>query len=208
MGYPARVAKNILPLSLGDSLPEAFNEWRFTGAVTDHEIAEETCELCEQENVRYHFTIDNQYNQNSLEVGSHCILKFDVAVYDDYGRLLSGDDPRKHLDKLTKKMQLESCLRALEKLASVEENPILTSALIYYRKNKKLTPKFAFVVFWRLQENGVDFHPSFFSITLAKKRWVDDLQAMPTDRVHLFWGALTGAQRKKANELGHSSPQK
>ena len=46
-------------------------------------------------------------------------------------------------------MQLESCIRTLEQLAAKESNPILSGALDYYRKNKKLTPKYAAVVFWK-----------------------------------------------------------
>lgn len=50
--HPQRVADNILPLSLAGTLPEAFKEWYFTENIEDHEIAEEDCELCDQEQLR------------------------------------------------------------------------------------------------------------------------------------------------------------
>ncbi len=52
---------------------------------------------------------------------------------------------KKKLDRLVAQMRLGSCLHALEALANAENNDILNSALAYYRQNKFLTPKFAFV---------------------------------------------------------------
>lgn len=203
--YTQRVCDSILPLSVGDTLPSAFEEWYFTEEVVDHERPIETCQLCGQEELRYHFEIENQFTHNALWVGSHCILKFDVAVFDE-GRRLSAAEATKKLAKLTDKMRLESCIKTLRRLASTENNPRLQSALEYYQRNKKLTPKLAFVVFWRLKENGIDHKPSFFNINLRKQQFMNDLRDMPTDRVHFFWSALSPSQRKQAIEFGHTPP--
>ncbi len=160
----------------------------------DHEEPCETCELCGQEGLRYHFEIQNDLTGHALEVGSHCILQFDVAVFEG-GRRLTVGEAKKKLAKLTEQMRLASCVKALEKLARSERNDILESALSYYRKNKKLTPKLAFVVFWRLQKHGIDHSPSFFNVTLKKKRYVQDLGEMETSRV------------RQAVELGHTPPR-
>jgi len=69
-----------------------------------------------------------------------------------------------------------------------------------------LTPKFANVVFWRLQANNIDHDPSFFKVRLDKASYVADLAAMPPRNVRRIWKALTSAQRKKAVELGHVAP--
>src|ERR1700727_2585947 len=159
--YALRVRESILPLSVADTLPKAFEEWHFTGSTTDHEEPCETCQLCEQEGLRYHFEIRNVYTQHVLQVGSHCILQFNLAVFED-GRRLSSAEAKKKLDKLTQQMRLDSCIRALERLAQAEKSDILVNALAYYRKNKKLTPKQAFVVFWRLRKHRIDHSPSFF----------------------------------------------
>lgn len=203
--YPQRVRDSLLPLSIGDSLPKAFEEWFFTGDVEDHEFPTEICQLCGQDDLRYHFEIKNQYTHKTLWVGSHCILQFDVPVYED-GRRLSSDEAKKTLAKLTEKMRLDSCIRALEKLARTEKNPILESALEYYRRNKKLTPKFAFVVFWKLRDHSIDHSPSFFKIDLKKGRYQSDLEEMQTKRVHFFWKALSASQKKMAIDMGHSPP--
>lgn len=78
--FPRRVAENILPLSVAGTLPAAFREWHFTGQTVDHEIPEETCRLCDKERLRYHFEIRNDQTGYRLDVGSECILKFQVAI--------------------------------------------------------------------------------------------------------------------------------
>jgi hypothetical protein len=204
-GFPRRVVENILPLSVAGTLPAAFREWHFTGETIDHGVAEETCHLCGKEGLRYHFEIHNDQTGHRLDVGSECILKFQVAIF-DRGRELGPEEARKVVTDRMRQMRLESCLRALERLAAAETNDILANALAYYRLHKALTPKFANVVFWRLQANNVDHDPSFFRVRLDKASYVHDLGAMPLRNVHRIWRALTSAQRKKAQELGHTEP--
>ena len=204
--YPQRVRDNILPLSVGASLPEAFEEWSFTENTVDHEEPIETCQLCDQEELRYHFEIKNALTHKCLWVGSQCILKFNLSVFEN-GRRLSPTDTKKKLDRLLQQMRLESCIRALEKLAASEQNQILESALAFYTKNKYLTPKYAFVVLWRLQQNRIDHSPSFFKVSLKKDRHKADLREMHLSRVHTIWPALTSAQRTVAIEFGHSAPE-
>lgn len=163
------MADNILPLSVAGTLPAAFREWRFTGETVDHEVAEEICRLCEQEGLRYHF-----------------------AIFDE-GRELGPEDARKALADRMRQMRLESCLRALERLAMAETNDILSNALAYYRLHKALTPKFANVVFWRLQANRIDHDPGFFKVRLDKASFVEDLRAMPPRNVQWIWKALTSS---------------
>jgi hypothetical protein len=203
--YPQRVAGNILPLSQAGTLPEAFKEWFFTENIEDHEVAEEDCELCDQEQLRYHFEIKNRYTNHQLWVGSSCILKFQVQVFDN-GTLLDQKGATKKLENLKKKMRLDSCIKALKKLAASENNGILSNALDFYLKNKYLTPKFAFVVFWRLNSNNIDHSPSFFNVSLKKDKYKTDLAQMPLDRVHMIWSALSSSQRKLAISYGHTPP--
>ena len=104
--YPQRVADKILPLSQAGTLPEAFKEWIFTGETEDHEHAIEECQLCNQEQLRYHFKIANRYTHKNLWIGSQCILKFKVAVFED-DQLLGENETKKKLDALIKQMRFE-----------------------------------------------------------------------------------------------------
>jgi len=203
--YPQRVRDNILPLSVGRTLPEAFEEWSFTENTVDHEEPIETCQLCDQEELRYHFEIRNALTHKYLWVGSQCILKFNLSVFEN-GRKLSSDDSRKKLDRLMQQMRLESCIKALEKLASSESNAILENALTYYKKNKYLTPKYAFVVLWRLKTHRIDHSPSFFKVNLKKNKYKDDFRGMQLSHAHVIWPALSSTQRRMALEMGHSAP--
>jgi hypothetical protein len=49
-------------------------------------------------------------------------------------------------------------------VAVLEDSPILSGALDYYRRNMKLTPKYAAVVFWKLGSLRIDHRPSFFQV--------------------------------------------
>lgn len=186
-------------------MPEAFEEWSFTERTEDHEQPIETCQLCEQEDLRYHFEIRNSLTKKTLWVGSQCILKFGLSVFES-GLRLSEGDAKKKLDRLMQKMRLESCIRALEKLATAEKSEILSNALEYYKKNKYLSPKFAFVVLWRLQSNKVDHSPSFFKVNLKRGKYQRDLQDMKLSHVHVIWPALSSSQRDMAIRMGHSAP--
>jgi hypothetical protein len=190
---------------MAGTLPEAFKEWYFTENVEDHEIANEDCELCDQEQLRYHFEIKNRHTDHNLWVGSSCILKFQVQVFES-GKLLDAKSSAKKLEEIKRKMRLESCINTLKKLAASERNEILSSALDFYLKDDYLTPKFAFVVFWRLASHKIDHSPSFFKISLKKDKYKSDLADMPKDRVHLIWPALSSSQRKLAISYGHAPP--
>ncbi len=204
--YPQRVADNILPISIATNLPEAFKEWYFTDNMKDHLVAKEDCELCDHEKLRYHFQIENRNTRKRLWVGSSCIIKFQVQVLDDTGKVLDKKGAEKKLNELQRKMSYESCIDALKELAHAESNEILSNALNYYLKNKYLTPKFAFVVFWRLQKNNIDHCPSFFKVILNRSKYKEDLKEMDTFKVHKFWKALSSSQKKIAERFGHSAP--
>jgi len=96
---------------------------------------------------------------------------------------------------------LESCLNALRKLAQKENSQILSSALQFYEKNKYLTPKFAFVVLWRLNHHKIDHSASFFKINLKKSRYKNDLQEMESSHLKMILPALTSAQKRQAIRL-------
>ena len=205
--YPARVAENILPLSVAQTLPEAFREWSFTEQVIDHLSAEADCELCNHEQLRYHFQIENEHTSKLLWVGSSCILKFQIRVFGEEEQELTPDQTKAKLNKIVGEMQQKACVAALLKLAQQESNDILIGALLYYEQNGYLTPKLAAVVFWQLRKHKIEHNPSFFKIRLKRKQWRKDLEAMESWRVWPFWSALTPEQRKLAQELGHEPPE-
>ncbi|MDK2770383.1 MAG: hypothetical protein KYX69_22005 [Sphingomonas sp.] len=206
MDYKQVVRDSLLPLSVGGTLPVAFAEWSFTGITHDHEQATEICDLCGKRDLRYHFQIANGLTGAELWVGSHCILQFELPVFDG-DRQIAPAEARAHLQAHVRRMQIEYCIKALSILADREDSNILRGALDYYARKNKLTPRYADVVFWRLQRHRIEHQPSFFAIELRERRHIDALRDLPTKRVHRLWGALTSAQRRKAVELGHPAPR-
>ena len=207
--YRMRVCQNILPLSQADKVPEALKEWFFNGYAEDHDKPVATCELCDKYGLRYRFQIENHLNQNKLWVGSECILKFAIPVY-EAGVLLDRRGARRKLNNLMKRRQHESCVKVLEGVVKKENDPrswdILRSALEYYRQHERLTPKYAFVVFWRLKYHKIDHIPKFFKVGLTSRKDKTALRDMSPRHVHMIWPALSPGQRQLAVRLGHCPP--
>jgi hypothetical protein len=204
--YTEAVRRNLLSRSATQRLPQAFAEWQFTGETRDYRTATEVCQLCEQENLRYHFLIASNRTKARLWVGSSCILRFGVGVFEE-GERLSPKRAQRKLNALVEEMRHESCLSALEEVATAEENPILLNALRYYRDYGYLTPRFGAVVLWRLSEHKIDHNPSFFKISLKRQKYRDDLAQMSRIQVRTIWAALSPSQRRIAEAVGHSSPE-
>lgn len=203
--YSQRVRESILQLSVGNTLPKAFEEWTVTESVLDHETPQETCELCGQGSLRYQFEIKNSLTGNTLWVGSQCILKFGLSVFEN-GRILSPEEAKKKIHRITEQMRQDACIRALEALAIAEKNEILSNALQYFKVHKYLSPKQAFVVLWRLKQHKIDHNPSFFKVDLKRDKFKSQLREMEAGRVHVLWAALTSSQRKLAERYGHTPP--
>lgn len=201
--YTDYVRSTILPLSVAQTLPAAFREWHFTGFTDDHEEPIETCELCGQENLRYHFEIANEQTSNRMLVGSHCILRFQVAIYDG-GRELSPVEAKRRLAELTDRMHHETCLKAMRRLREISPHEILNSCIEYYERNDALSPKLANALFWQLGSHNVQYQPGLFKIQLRRHKHVADFAALNAHAKRRVWPALTSAQRKRMEAAGHA----
>jgi hypothetical protein len=206
MSYIERVCETIIPLSVSDDCKKALKEWYFTENTIDHLESTEECELCGQDGLRYHFEICNSNNKNKLEVGSQCILQFDISVYSD-GSLLDKGEAKKKLSEHMRRMRYDSCIRALKNLKDQENWSSVKNILERYESNGVLTPKEAFLIFWRLKQNKIDHDPSFFKVSLRKHKHQRDLKEMQTERVHFFGLPYRQANEKKPRHLGMRRPK-
>lgn len=172
----------------------------FTGHVIDLQETQGICGLCGQKHLRYQFEIKDREGV-ALYVGSSCILKFKVKVLKD-GRELLHDEAKKELHRIKEMRRLSDCLIALKKVAVADNNQILFNALRYYKNHKCLTPRFAFVVFWKLREHKIEFCDSFFKVTLAKKKDQDAIKEMEESRIAYFWKSLKSSQKASVISKG------
>ena len=70
--YLERIKPQVFPLSVEQhDIVAALREWYWTGDVTDHQQPDEQCEMCLQDHLRWHFTVENRFTQSRLEIGSH-----------------------------------------------------------------------------------------------------------------------------------------
>lgn len=199
--YYTRIENNLLPLSQADSIEEAIKEWEFNGNTKDHYTTTATCEMCDQQNLRFHFEIVNKLNKNTLQVGSSCIKRYDVSVIGNKGYQIAKKDVAKHLNQFIKKMKYDFCVDSLYKLAKKTNHDILKGALKYLKEHGKLTPKFANVVLWQLKENNIDHKPSYFSVSLRTEKHRDDLKNLKDYQFKLVEPALSSSQKKIAKGL-------
>src|SRR3546814_10047183 len=89
--WAERAAATLLPLSRASSLGPALREWSYTGRFFDLEARDGICELCGQQDLRYHFEIENPGTASSLLVGSECIKRFEITGVDEQGQRLDAD---------------------------------------------------------------------------------------------------------------------
>jgi hypothetical protein len=188
------------------ALPAAFEEWKFTGDVLDHEDSFHDCELCYQQGLRYHFRIQNAETLHQLWIGSQCILKFNIAVFDERGQRMAPAEAKRKLDGLIDGMQHAACLKSLAAVAEAENNGSLWQALWAYKNKGELPADAAWQVLWTLQRRGIKHEASFFKVALREGRHKRSFRMLSKDQVHTIWSALTPSQRKAAMKWGYTPP--
>lgn len=185
---------------------EDFSQWYVTENVIDHLKCTAECDLCGKTNIRYHFEVKKIQSDQTKWVGSSCILKYGIIVYDKEGKVLDSIGAGRKLNDLQEKCRFETCIKSLEALAEAEENKYLGLALEFFKKNKYLSPKLAAIVAWRMKENNIDYSPSFFRISFKRHQYQVDFSMMPTWKAHTIWQMLSPSQQKFAEQF-HQPPK-
>ena len=167
--YLKNARKNLLPLSLDTSTFEnASKEWYATGAC--HYVCEENeaCELCEHDDLQKQFEIKNQHNNNVLWVGSKCICRFKIIVYDESGLIIADTQKEDYLKKHFKNRIIRQFIDFLIQKNNNTEMQGHTRlsldryCLDFFLKSKTLTPKITNYLFKRFEEENIIVTPFFF----------------------------------------------
>ena len=194
-------SKNLLPLSEeNEDFKIALKEWFFTGEIIDHEATIEICALCEKDKLRYHFEIKNKL-ENSLWVGSKCIEKFDITIYDESGNEVIKNK-NQYLKNQARKKHIKSVFENLEKTEpkSKTNNRNNKELDIYcitnFNLNNKLDPKMLNYLFKRLDEEKIFYEKKFFAISLKNKENKSKLLKLSKTQFERIKIALSFAQRK------------
>ena len=191
---------NLVPLSRSDDFKVACKEWSFTGEVIDHGGASEQCELCEHDELRYHFCIANQLNLKKLWVGSSCILRFeDIIVLDEEQRILTDKKERKRaLDRALKAKQIDLALEPIRELWRQEREQRYRIEYIAasIKSGEAPQPEELLYLFTLMAKNSIVFEPSRYSVNLRSTYSHYQLLSMKRASQELLWLSMSAPQRK------------
>lgn len=193
--------KNLLPLSEEkNDFKLALQEWFFSGEIIDYGDSRENCQLCEKDELRYHFEIKNKLN-NSLWVGSSCIEKFDITIYDDYGIEVT-ENKNAYLQNQARIKHVKNVFSALLKTGSKGQtsgkpNKELDNHCVNkFNLEGKLDARMLNYLFKRFDEEGIFYEKRFFKISLKSEESKEKLLKLSLEQFDRIKKALTIPQRK------------
>jgi hypothetical protein len=175
--WAERAATTLLPLSRAATLTAALKEWTYTGRFFDLEAADGTCELCGQQELRYHFEIENDGTGSSLLVGSECIKRFEIG----------GIEQR--------------VMTALLKLGRKAPDFDAQNFIAFVDDKGAFTPNQVAMIFWRLGSAGVEYRPADWKVRLRRDSDLGQLRTMKPAAFKRVMAALTAPQRRRVEEI-------
>lgn len=198
----------MLPLSQASSFRDALKEWKFTGDVEDHGEAEVDCELCQHPELRYHFEIKNELNDNHLWVGSSCIERFqEIAVYDHEGSVITDEKGRKKELERQLKLKLEDKmlqpLRILWKSykKGSHRRAAIENAVKHYKRQSSFAPEDLLSIFKSLYAKDIDYDPKRYKVTLRSERSKRFIRGLSKEELKLLLPSFSSSQLKRFDGL-------
>jgi len=202
MQWIERITKNIFPLSFNkQDIRAALDEWEYRGEMNDQIEPNSICELCDHSYIRFQFEIVNKNNSNNLLIGSECITKFGVKVFDEMGNLLDGvhakDKVAKDRRKLVVEAKIKNMFNSILALCKIQEEKLNFENFINdYQKRGAFTPKQLSTLFWRLENNKIPHVKTDFKLYITKPSYKQQLLGMKDWELKRLWPALSLPQRK------------
>ena len=172
----------VIPYFKSKGLEFPFLTWSYTGELIDYEEPYETCELCGKHGLRYHFVI-HDFEGNKLWVGSECINRFGVPVYDEDNNQFFGKDGKKILNRQINRKQLTKirnkslcCLRELYKAVHEKEDKLFIKDIGICHKGRHikkhnivLKPDEMLKMLNLLKIFNIEYTSSWFKVSCNKK---------------------------------------
>lgn len=204
-GWADRAAAALLPLSRTSTLGAALREWVYTGHFFDLEERDGTCQLCGQEDLRYHFEIRNAGTRSSLLVGSECIKRFEITGVDDQGQRLDADATGKLVDRhrrgLVEDARKQRVMTALLKLGQKAPDFDAWNFIDFVDNKGAFTPNQVAMIFWRLGSTGIAYRPTDWKVRLRRDSDLGQLRTMKPAAFERVMAALTAPQRQRVAEI-------
>jgi len=203
--WAERASASLLPLSLARTLAAALKEWAYTGRFFDLETTDGTCELCGQQELRYHFEIENGKTDASLLVGSECIKRFEIMGIDEQGRRLDATETGKLVDRhrrgLVEDARKQRVMTALLKLGQKLPDFDAHNFIDFVDDKGAFTPNQVAMIFWRMGSAGVEYRPTDWKVRLRRDSDLNQLRTMKPAALTRVMAALTNAQRQRVEKI-------
>lgn len=177
----------------------AVKEWEFTGEMVDHLSANNRCQLCEGENLRYHFEIQNATSNSTLWVGSSCITRFDIAVYED-GVELFAEAKEKYLKKKIEEKKQElmlNQLRDLYRAATTDEKEFIEYYVDDFKSRGAFKPDHLLELFHLMKTYAISYESVLYKINLRSGYDMQNLLRLSKDKLELIWDCLSVSQKAR-----------
>lgn len=204
-GWAERAAASLLPLSRASSLGAALREWSYTGHFYDLETTEGICQLCGQQDLRYHFEIHNTHTEATLLVGSECIKRFEITGIDERGRRLDADATGRMVDRhrrgLVEDARKQRVMTALLKLSQKVPDFDAWSFIEFVDDKGAFTPNQVAMIFWRLGSAGIEYRPTDWKVRMRRDSDLNQLRTMKPAAFKRVGAALSASQRKRIEEI-------
>lgn len=204
MDWVKRAAANLLPLSEEkNSFPLALKEWLYHGENYDLESPTGVCELCDYENIRYRFAIDNKFNIMKLLIGSECITKFGIGVTDEFNNVLDETEGTRKLQKDRRKLitnaMLKRVINSLIELGKADAyfSKNLESFINYYNSRDGFTPNQLLLVLKKFKIFKIRYFKKDFKLKLRRNTERIQLLKMSKNDFGIVWECFSAAQKNR-----------
>lgn len=180
---------------------KALDEWQYTDECWELDYDEE-CELCGQSNLRNKFRIKNTLNNETLDIGSVCIIKFEIKVQNN-GAVIT--DPKVVGQQLNKDIatvrakNIEKHVRAAFKSLKAQIHQSkhhIVDSLEQAVFDKGLSPNQLDMLYSWFDKHDVMYNTCHFKVRLGKTKFKEQLHPYLVNYSKIL-ESLTPAQRKK-----------
>lgn len=202
MNWAESASRNLIPLSVSDTLKDALKEWNYAGNIEEDDTANSICELCDHPNIRYKFQIVNKNNNSELYVGSECIHKFGILGLSEDGTEITQDETMqqigKHKSKLIKERNIKHVLESLILLSKKDEDfeKSASDFYKYYENRGAFTPKQLNLLLFSMKKCGIKYNKKSFKMTIKRNREKEQLVTMKDFQIGTIWDCMSPSQKE------------
>jgi len=204
----AAIRERLLPLSFEqEDIEMALSEWFWTGEVRDmkgeysddysdgHVGYQISCELCDQPNLRYVFTIKNRINEAELLVGSECYKDFEEEAYEVTDRKQLDKKIRKAKQRCVNRVKRSETLQYLSKLIPVLNSEMVDNFIRYYQMNGSFEPERLLLILSAFKLGEIEYPPKLFKLSIKRDSEKLQLKMMNRSGIETLWTSMSSSQK-------------